>query len=174
MCQANSANFNHFNLKKYSTAAAASNSITSSLSLSLRPFSLLRLQRRLSKPEVPKEGSDNGSENTSAEEDFGFQHLTLPPPESPSRSSLVVNVVNDINIYRALLPVIAHIQLLWELVLTCEPVAVITGSPRVCSEVVHALVHTISPLKYGADYRPFFTIHDSEFKEYTGHQTRSP
>lgn len=26
---------------------------------------------------------------------------------------------------------------------------------------------TIAPLKYCADYRPYFTIHDSEFKEYT-------
>lgn len=171
MCQPNSTN-SHFNLKKYSTAAAASNSLAS---LTLRPFSLLRFQRKVSNetPTFSNEG-DSGNINET-EDDFGFQHLHLPPPESPSRSpSLVVNVVNDINIYRALLPVIAHVQVLWELVLTCEPLAVITGSPRVCSEVVHALVHTISPLKYGADYRPFFTIHDSEFKEYTGQQTRSP
>lgn len=25
----------------------------------------------------------------------------------------------------------------------------------------------ITPLKYNADHRPYFTIHDSEFKEYT-------
>ena len=25
----------------------------------------------------------------------------------------------------------------------------------------------IAPLKYHADHRPYFTIHDSEFKEYT-------
>lgn len=25
----------------------------------------------------------------------------------------------------------------------------------------------IAPLKYCADHRPYFTIHDSEFKEYT-------
>lgn len=84
-------------------------------------------------------------------------------------NSLVLHVFNDVNIYRALLPVVSHVQLLWELVLTCEPIAIIAQSPNVCSDVVFALVNAISPLKYGADYRPFFTIHDSEFKEYTSH-----
>ena len=31
----------------------------------------------------------------------------------------------------------------------------------------------ISPLHYCADYRPFFTIHDTEFKEYTT-RTQAP
>lgn len=122
----------------------------STSSLSLRPLSLLRLR---------KSSFKDGSKSS-------------PTQPSPSRH-LVINVANDFNIYRALLPVIAHVQVLWELVLTCEPLAVITLSPNICSEVVLALVHCISPLKYGSDYRPFFTIHDSEFKEYTN-QTRSP
>ena len=90
-----------------------------------------------------------------------------------SSSSTIINVANDINIYRNLLPIITHIQLLWELVLTNEPIAVITQTPNVCSEIVSALIALIAPLRYGADYRPFFTIHDSEFKEYTTH-TKSP
>nr|XP_027206256.1 protein DENND6A-like [Dermatophagoides pteronyssinus] len=92
---------------------------------------------------------------------------------SSSTSSTIINVANDINIYRNLLPIITHIQLLWELVLTNEPIAVITQTPNVCSEIVSALIALIAPLRYGADYRPFFTIHDSEFKEYTTH-TKSP
>ena len=32
----------------------------------------------------------------------------------------------------------------------------------------------ISPLKFSGDYRPFFTIHDSEFKEYTTRTTGPP
>ena len=31
----------------------------------------------------------------------------------------------------------------------------------------------IWPLRYSSDYRPFFTIHDSEFKEYTT-KTQAP
>lgn len=90
-----------------------------------------------------------------------------------AKNSQKFKIGNDINLYRTLLPVIAHIQLLWELVLTNEPIAVITQTPNVCSEIVTALVNLIAPLRYGADYRPFFTIHDSEFKEYTSH-TKSP
>lgn len=84
---------------------------------------------------------------------------------------LVINVSNDINIYRPLRPIVAHIQLLWELVLTNEPLAIITQTPNMCSELVLALVHSIAPLKYGSDYRPFFTIHDSEYKEYISHKS---
>lgn len=90
-----------------------------------------------------------------------------------TKGSQKFKIGNDINLYRTLMPVIAHVQLLWELVLTNEPIAVIAQTPNVCSEIVTALVNLISPLRYGADYRPFFTIHDSEFKEYTSH-TKSP
>ncbi|GCC40060.1 hypothetical protein chiPu_0024155, partial [Chiloscyllium punctatum] len=31
----------------------------------------------------------------------------------------------------------------------------------------------VSPLKYCSDFRPYFTIHDSEFKEYTT-RTQAP
>ncbi|KAH9520916.1 Protein dennd6a [Dermatophagoides farinae] len=95
--------------------------------------------------------------------------------QSPSSSSSAqpLNVANDVNIYRNLLPIITHVQLLWELVLTNEPIAVMSQTPNVCSEIVQALIALIAPLRYGADYRPFFTIHDSEFKEYTTH-TKSP
>ncbi|XP_054707021.1 protein DENND6B-like [Uloborus diversus] len=65
------------------------------------------------------------------------------------------------------LPVLSHIQLLWELVITSEPIIVMAGSPNVTCEMVQALISMIWPLQYCCDYRPFFTIHDSEFKEYT-------
>jgi hypothetical protein len=38
--------------------------------------------------------------------------------------------------------------------------------PNLCSEVVQALISITWPLKYASDYRPFFTIHNSEFQEY--------
>lgn len=48
-----------------------------------------------------------------------------------------------------------------------------TSQPSICSAVVQALVGTIWPLKYASDYRPYFTIHDAEFKEYTS-KTQAP
>ena len=77
------------------------------------------------------------------------------------------------NVYSSLLPIISHVQIIWELVITCEPIIVMASTPDVCSDVVQSLVLIISPLKYSSDFRPFFTIHDSEFKEYTT-KTQAP
>lgn len=75
--------------------------------------------------------------------------------------------VHELDLFRCLMPLLSHVQLLWELVLVSEPIVVMAPSPAVCSETVLALVGLVWPLRYCADYRPFFTIHDSEFKEYT-------
>ncbi|XP_037520369.1 protein DENND6B isoform X2 [Rhipicephalus sanguineus] len=75
--------------------------------------------------------------------------------------------VHEVDPFRCLMPLLSHIQLLWELVLVSEPIVVMASSPAVCSDTVLALVGLVWPLRYCADYRPFFTIHDSEFKEYT-------
>ncbi|XP_078270729.1 protein DENND6A isoform X3 [Rhinoraja longicauda] len=64
-------------------------------------------------------------------------------------------------------------EMLWELVLLGEPLVVMAPSPAESSETVLALVCCVSPLKYCSDFRPYFTIHDSEFKEYTT-RTQAP
>uniref|UniRef100_A0A8C4RUB1 DENN/MADD domain containing 6B n=1 Tax=Erpetoichthys calabaricus TaxID=27687 RepID=A0A8C4RUB1_ERPCA len=66
-----------------------------------------------------------------------------------------------------------HIQMLWELMLLGEPIVIMAPSPTISSETVLALTSCIAPLKYCCDYRPYFTIHDSEFKEYTT-RTQAP
>uniref|UniRef100_A0A6Q2Z1X5 UDENN domain-containing protein n=1 Tax=Esox lucius TaxID=8010 RepID=A0A6Q2Z1X5_ESOLU len=70
-------------------------------------------------------------------------------------------------------PVFFHIQMLWELVLLGEALVVMAPSPAESSDTVLALVSCISPLRYCSDFRPYFTIHDSEFKEYTT-RTQAP
>lgn len=91
----------------------------------------------------------------------------------PALTSRTIPFVLSMNVYSSLLPIISHVQLIWELVITCEPIIVMASTPDVCSEVVQSLVSIISPLKYSSDFRPFFTIHDSEFKEYTT-KTQAP
>ncbi|KAF7287008.1 protein DENND6A isoform X2 [Rhynchophorus ferrugineus] len=75
--------------------------------------------------------------------------------------------VDDLNLYEILQPVLSHIHLLWELVITSEPIVVMASSPTICSSMVLALTRLVAPLQYCGDYRPYFTIHDSEFKQYT-------
>ncbi|KAK2555645.1 Protein DENND6B [Acropora cervicornis] len=92
-------------------------------------------------------------------------------PQMPSPK--VIPTLKDPDIFRCLQPILPHIHLLWELVLTNEPIVVMAPSPTVCSETVQALASLISPLHYCSDFRPFFTIHDTEFKEYTT-RTQAP
>ena len=48
-----------------------------------------------------------------------------------------------------------------------QPIAVIGPSPSLVAQAVEALVSLIRPLKYYSDYRPYFTIHDADFKHVT-------
>ncbi|XP_026512172.1 protein DENND6B isoform X3 [Terrapene carolina triunguis] len=94
------------------------------------------------------------------------QENLLPAP-------LVLPSVHELDLFRCFQPVLIHIQMLWELMLLGEPIVVMAPSPTISSEMVLALTSCLTPLKYCCDYRPYFTIHDSEFKEYTT-RTQAP
>lgn len=56
----------------------------------------------------------------------------------PSENHLQTPVEN-FNCFQILQPVLTHIQMLWELVLTTEPLVVMASSPTHCSAMVLAL-----------------------------------
>ncbi|XP_019360531.1 PREDICTED: protein DENND6A isoform X1 [Gavialis gangeticus] len=93
--------------------------------------------------------------------------------QTDSQIAVALPTVHEVDLFRCFCPVFFHIQMLWELVLLGEPLVVMAPSPSESSETVLALVSCISPLKYCSDFRPYFTIHDSEFKEYTT-RTQAP
>jgi len=80
----------------------------------------------------------------------------------------------DLDLYKCFFSVISDLQLLWEMILTCEPFIVIAQTPDTCACFVQAVISLIYPFKYNADYRPFFTIHDPEFREYIGLKDTKP
>ncbi|CAG9137604.1 unnamed protein product [Plutella xylostella] len=103
--------------------------------------------------------------------------ITRSDIAKPAHSSGVPHVlasIQDVNVFDALSSVISHLHLLWELVITAEPIVVMASSPTECSAMVQALTNLIQPLCYAAEYRPYFTIHDSEFKEFTRKQFNPP
>ncbi|KAG9510527.1 Protein DENND6B [Fragariocoptes setiger] len=59
----------------------------------------------------------------------------------------------DMNLYSCFESVISDLQLLWEMVLTCEPLIIMAPTPKMCSEFVQGLVSLIWPYKC-YDYRP--------------------
>uniref|UniRef100_A0A6G1SIZ2 Protein FAM116B n=1 Tax=Aceria tosichella TaxID=561515 RepID=A0A6G1SIZ2_9ACAR len=97
--------------------------------------------------------------------------LTLVKPHQNYQTILTAF---DLDLYRCFYSVISDLQLLWEMILTCEPFIVIAHTPDVCANFVQALTSLIYPFKYNADFRPFFTIHDQEFKEYVGLKDSKP
>ncbi|XP_045434685.1 protein DENND6B isoform X2 [Pipistrellus kuhlii] len=94
------------------------------------------------------------------------QESLLPAP-------LALSSVHELDLCRCLQPVLSHVQTLWELMLLGEPLVVLAPSPAVSSEMVLALTSCLQPLKFCCDYRPYFTIHDSEFKEFAT-RTQAP
>jgi hypothetical protein len=61
---------------------------------------------------------------------------------------------------------ISKIWNLWELVILETPLIISTDTPTGCSDIVFLLSSLIFPLKHIGDTRPYFTIEDSDFKEY--------
>lgn len=97
----------------------------------------------------------------------------MPDTLGKSSAMVVIPSVHELNLYQALQPVLSHFESIWELILLNEPLAVMGSSPTLCANTVQALVSLIHPLRYSTDYRPYFTIHDSEFKHYTT-RTQAP
>ncbi|XP_044082501.1 protein DENND6B isoform X2 [Neovison vison] len=100
------------------------------------------------------------------------------PPKPCSHENLlpapvILTSVHELDLFRCFQPVLTHVQTLWELMLLGEPLVVLAPSPAMSSELVLALISCLQPLKFCCDYRPYFTIHDSEFKEFTT-RTQAP
>ncbi|XP_014857589.1 PREDICTED: protein DENND6B isoform X1 [Poecilia mexicana] len=93
--------------------------------------------------------------------------------ESPLPAPTLLPTIHELDLFKCFQSVLIHLQMLWELMLLGEPLVVMAPSPTVCSETILALVSSISPLKFCCDFRPYFTIHDSEFREYTT-RTQAP
>ncbi|XP_061419017.1 protein DENND6B-like isoform X1 [Lethenteron reissneri] len=106
-------------------------------------------------------------------EKLGAAPLKQTPTENLLPAPLVLPTVHEPDLFRALSPVLPHVQLLWELVLLGEPLVVMATSPSVTSDSVLALVSCIAPLRFCSDFRPYFTIHDPEFREITT-RTQAP
>uniref|UniRef100_A0A8D3AQN1 UDENN domain-containing protein n=1 Tax=Scophthalmus maximus TaxID=52904 RepID=A0A8D3AQN1_SCOMX len=100
-------------------------------------------------------------------------HLNSLPPQNLLPFPTLLPTVHELDLFRSFQSVLIHLQMLWELTLLGEPVVVMAPSPTVSSETVLALVSSISPLKFCCDFRPYFTIHDPEFREFTT-RTQAP
>lgn len=91
---------------------------------------------------------------------------------SPGSIPISITSPNEIDMFGPLHTIIHHIQLMWELILLGEPIVIIATSPTDSSHIVQALTSLIHPLEYHVEAYPYFTIHNTEFREFAG--TSSP
>jgi Stabilization of polarity axis len=110
--------------------------------------------------QTPLDSQINEKEGTSA----------MPPAplrEIRHQRLHILSSIYEIDIFKSLHKVLSHINVLWELVLTGEPIVVLGNTPTECASMVQSIQSLISPLTFNSEVRPYFTIHDSEFKEFT-------
>lgn len=120
---------------------------------------------------IPKASSSTRKVHSPAN---SLQHCSEQLELEAPKSIKVLPSVNELELFHSLGFVMEHLYTLWELVITAEPIVVVGTSPADCSHMVQALVAVIAPLEYCAEARPYFTIHDSEFKEFTQEATNRP
>lgn len=73
-----------------------------------------------------------------------------------------------IQVFYELLP---DLWRLWECMLTAEPILIVGRDPRTTSDAVWHLVDLIRPVPVAGDFRPFFHIHDYDFRAFVTRAT---
>ncbi|KAF8948002.1 Protein dennd6a [Haplosporangium gracile] len=114
------------------------------------PFMGQLLQVQLAKPQQPQ-----------LLETSPFEIATYQP-DTHILSSVPING----GLYKHFQDLVPDLWLCWELMTLAEPIMLIGTSPEVCSESVTSLVDLINPIPYCGDYRPYFTIQDTDFKSF--------
>ncbi|PCH42289.1 DUF1630-domain-containing protein [Wolfiporia cocos MD-104 SS10] len=73
---------------------------------------------------------------------------SLAPPDPPALS-----------LFEACIP---HLWSIWECLVLCEPILIYAPSPAMTSQAVWWLRDVLRPIPVAGDFRPFFTIHDTD------------
>ncbi|PWN51851.1 DUF1630-domain-containing protein [Violaceomyces palustris] len=83
----------------------------------------------------------------------------ISDPDAPILASIPTTSLFDT--FREALP---DMWLLWECILLAEPILVIGPDPKATSEAVWHMLDLIRPIPFAGDFRPYFHIHDYDFK----------
>ena len=70
----------------------------------------------------------------------------------------------SINLYHEFYDILDQLWYLWELMLTGSSMLIYATNPTNTSRIILALISLISPIIYQVDYRPYFTIYDTDYK----------
>lgn len=84
--------------------------------------------------------SDTISSSSSSSITAAIPFQMSQPPQQAAQTPIVLSSVHEIDIFRSLCTVLSYTHLLWELVLTAEPIVVMATSPSDCSHMVQSLI----------------------------------
>ncbi|KAF9618240.1 hypothetical protein IFM89_000875 [Coptis chinensis] len=85
-------------------------------------------------------------------------------PLLPTNQSIPQGLFHDADIFGTFRGILLQLWLLWELLIIGEPILIIAPTPPQCCEAVATLVSLVAPLLCSVDFRPYFTIHDPDFR----------
>lgn len=110
--------------------------------------------------------------------DAAVSNLFYPSPgglklSRDSTAEQILSPLDELSVYRTMYILLPELWTLWELLLVGETVMVYSQTPSQASSVVVSLLSLILPLRYGGEWRPYFTIHDSDFKRFTSNSVHA-
>eukprot|EP01080_Neovahlkampfia_damariscottae_P000196 gene196-4442_t len=74
--------------------------------------------------------------------------------------------LEDLNIYSIFKNNINFLIKIWELLILGESLLIISPFPKISSEACLISISIISPLIFNGDFRPYFTVHNTDFKNF--------
>ncbi len=87
----------------------------------------------------------------------------LPDPLIGPEGPLLASIPST-SLFDTFKEALGDLWLLWECVLLAEPILVIAPEPKIASEAVWHMLDLIRPIPYAGDFRPYFHIHDYDFR----------
>lgn len=92
-----------------------------------------------------------------------------------SSSSLSSGLFQSVNLFQEFgMDQLNNLWYMWELVITGEPILIVSAQPSSCSHIVLGLVSLIHPIQCESDYRPYFTLYDHDFKHFSSLHDLNP
>eukprot|EP00736_Rhodelphis_marinus_P010493 Rmarinus@m.16137 len=105
---------------------------------------------------------------------FGKPQAYLQKERGSVQYDKLPALFEEVNLVRSLHSVLAALWTVWEVLIRGEPLIIISPTPSQCSDAVLSVLSLIAPLVFCGDFRPYFTIHDSDFSTYSAFRRSSP
>ncbi|DBA01022.1 TPA: hypothetical protein N0F65_002632 [Lagenidium giganteum] len=98
-------------------------------------------------------------------------------PPSPSFGDLLISrrlqratPYENVGLYSSFIGMEQWLWLLWQFAITGESIVILSPHARTCSQAALAFTSLIAPLKFEGDYRPYYTLYESDFDEISKRQ----